>query len=388
MRLWCSVDCRLHSTSLLTIGRDKLLGLRERRRATATYSTAILDTPCITLDLDRVRRNLSRWQSQCDALQIRLRSHVKTHKTLEIASMQVEGGAAGIACQTLGEAEIYAAAGFDDILLASNVVGGAKLSRLSRLLLDGVRLTAITDDERLLAGLSTAAEEASRGLRVMVDCDTGGGRTGVGCPEAALQLAKAISARPRLTFEGLCTHPCSVQTSHWLTQARDLLNANGLQPHRISIGGTSQFSRLEELTSLVNEYRAGNYVYLDRRSIAAGVATLDDIALTVLSTVVSRPTRARAVLDAGSKSLTNDGPPDGERGYGLILESQDSVVRHLYEEHAVVDLATDGDLHLGARVHLVPNHSCPVSNLVDHVWVTQSDEVVGRWKVAARGRSS
>jgi D-serine deaminase-like pyridoxal phosphate-dependent protein len=349
-------------------------------------SVAALATPCVTIDLDRLKRNLARWQDRCEALGLRFRPHVKTHKTVEVARMQLALGASGITCQTMGEAEIFATAGFSDIFLARQVVGADKLRRLSDLLRGGVELTALCDDEALVGGLRDAARASETELRVLVDCDTGGGRTGVSSPAEATQLARTIAAAPGLVFGGLCTHPVANDTVQWLLEARSRLERADLAPPVISAGGTSALRKLEELQSVVDEYRAGNYVYLDLRSIEARAGTLNDVALTVLTTVISRPAANRAVLDAGSKTLTHD-PLPGKRGFGLIPKPQKAVIDHLYEEHGVVEGSSAETLALGDRVNVVPNHACPISNLVDDVWITRNGLVLERWHVAARGAS-
>ena len=140
-----------------------------------------------------------------------------------------------------------------------------------------------------------------------------------------------------------------------------------------------------ELRPTVTEYRAGNYAFYDRMSIAAGAASLDDVALTVHATVVSRPARERAVLDAGSKALTSDTGPDP--GFGLVLEAPSSVIVKLAEEHAYVELAPEDELELGQRVRVVPNHACVVANLFDELTVARNGTWQARWRVAARGRS-
>jgi D-serine deaminase-like pyridoxal phosphate-dependent protein len=139
------------------------------------------------------------------------------------------------------------------------------------------------------------------------------------------------------------------------------------------------------LRPTISEYRVGTYVFFDRNCLAEGAARPDDIALTVLTTVVSRPARERAILDAGSKTLTSD--TSFEPGYGLILEAQRSRIARLSEEHGHVELADGDALELGQRVHVVPNHVCPAVNLADELWVRKDGAIVDRWPVAARGRT-
>ena len=257
-----------------------------------------LDTPVLVADLDAVERNIARMQRYCDEHGLALRPHVKTHKLPEIAQLQVDAGARGITCQKLGEAEVFVDAGFDDVLISFPLIGPAKISRL-RALTERARVcVAIDSDEGLdaVAGVD---------VDVLVECDTGGGRTGVQSPEAAAHLA-ARAERLR----GLMTYPMPPGTRAWLGRALDLIGA----VETVSVGGTPTARSAHEL-GIATELRVGTYVYGDRACIANGTAQLEDCALRVLATVVSAPTRDRVILDAGTKALTSD-PAAGARGTG------------------------------------------------------------------------
>jgi D-serine deaminase-like pyridoxal phosphate-dependent protein len=337
------------------------------------------------VDLDRLEANLARWQAEADRLGFANRPHVKTHKCVEIARRQLDGGAVGLTCQKLGEAEVMADAGFDDLLIPYNLVGDTKLARLQALL-GRTRVSVSVDDERLLDGLSGAAGGAGRELPVLVECDTGLGRVGVQSPEAAVALAGEIARRDGLGFEGFLTYPSLPGALEFLSAAVGGAEAAGLEVRSVSGGGTPTMWRCEGLRPTVTEYRVGTYAFHDRSSVAAGAAALDDVAMTVRATVVSCPTTKRAILDAGSKALSFDPGPD--RGHGLILEAPASTIVTLNEEHAYVDLAPGDSLELGQQVRVVPNHTCVVSNLFDEFLVESGAEIVGRWPIGARGRSA
>jgi len=333
-----------------------------------------LDTPVAVVDLERVDRNLGRWQAYCDRVGFANRPHIKTHKSAEIARRQVELGAVGVTCQKLGEAETMADAGLTDILLSFNIVGDLKLARLAALL-ERVAMTVTVDDEALLRGLQRAA--AGRELGVLVDCDTGFGRTGVPTPERAAELARAVERTDGLRFDGYFTYPAPPGTLEFFEAASALV-----EPRVVSVGGTPKMWEAEELRPTATEYRAGTYAFHDRATVAVGAATLDDVALTVRATVVSRPASDRAILDAGSKALTSDpGPGDG---HGTILEAPSSTIERLNEEHAYVRLAPGDRLELGQQVSVVPNHACVVSNLFDEFVLAGG----GRLRVDARGNSA
>jgi D-serine deaminase-like pyridoxal phosphate-dependent protein len=343
----------------------------------------VLDTPAAVVDLDRVQRNLERWQAYCDEFGLANRPHVKTHRSVEIARRQLELGATGLTCQKLGEAEVMADAGFDDILIPYNLVGPVKLERL-RALLARIRLTVSADHEALLPGLAGAVD-GTRELGILVDCDTGFGRTGVATPERAAALAQAIARCDGLRFVGFLTYPTPDGALAFLREAVHLAVRAGLDPAVVSAGGTPAMWESKLLRPVVTEYRVGTYAFHDRATVAAGAATLDDVALTVHATVVSRPTADRAILDAGSKTLTSD--PGPGPGHGVILEAPASSIERLSEEHANVALAPSDTLELGQVVRIVPNHACVVANLVGELVVVGEGREPTAWRVDARGRS-
>jgi len=343
-----------------------------------------IDTPAAVVDADRLERNLVRWQEHCDRHRLANRPHVKTHRCAEIAQRQLALGAVGITCQKLTEAEVMADAGCLDILVPYNIVGAAKLARLRRLL-ERVALTVSVDDEELLPGLADAAAGASRELAVLIDCDTGLGRTGVQDPAVAVELAVAVARCEGLRFAGFITYPAPEGAERFLAAAVEGALARGLEPLVVSAGGTPSMWDSGGLRPTVTEYRVGTYVFHDRSTVAAGAATLDDVALTVHATVVSRPASGRAILDAGSKALTSDRGPDDS--FGFVPEAPGSQVVKLNEEHAYVELGGGDDLRIGQRVRVIPNHACVVVNLFDELLVTRDGRVADSWRVAARGRS-
>jgi D-serine deaminase-like pyridoxal phosphate-dependent protein len=334
------------------------------------------------VDVDRLDRNLRRWQEECNRLGLANRPHIKTHKSVVIARRQLELGAVGVTCQKLGEAETMVDAGVDDVLIAFNVVGPRKLARLTQLLRRATVRVAV-DDPALLPGLAGAARAAGADLGVLVDCDTGLGRTGVTEPSRAAELAHEVSRTKRLRFDGLLTYPVFPESRSFLAEAVELTEGDVAT---VSVGGTPTMWQAEELRPLVTEYRAGVYVFGDLNTIAAGVGDLEDVALTVRGTVVSRPASDRAVLDAGTKALAADSGANG--GFGHVVEAPSSPIVKLDEEHAYVRLDGGDSLALGQTVSVVPNHACPAVNLYDELVAVQNGEVVDRWRVDARGKST
>ncbi len=348
-----------------------------------------LDTPAVLIDLDRAESNLRKAQDAADKAGIALRPHIKTHKLPFFAKKQVDLGAVGITVQKLGEAEVMADAGLTDLLLTFNIIGAAKLQRL-KALHDRVTIRVVADSPDCVTGLAQAFTNAEHRLGVFVECDTGMGRCGVQSPAAALDLARQIIAAPGLEFAGLMTYPAAGkyrEAAQWLADSRNVFSAAGVDLPAITTGGTPDIWHMDEAAIVATEYRPGTYIYMDRSQVAAGAASLDDCALTVLATVVSRPTETRAIIDAGSKALTSD--LLGLVGHGHVLEFPDAKIVGLSEEHGTLDIsACASKPKIGDLVRIIPNHCCPVTNLFDQVHLIRGDVLVETMAVAARGRVS
>ena len=343
-----------------------------------------LETPVLTADLDAIERNVSRMQAYCDEHGVALRPHIKTHKLPELARLQLEAGAVGITCQKLGEAEVMADAGIEDILLSFPLVGEAKAERLATLA-GRVKMTVVGDSAVVAEGLSAVLARHGVEADFLVECDTGLGRTGVQSPEEAAALAALVHGLEGLRFAGLMTYPSLPETGPWLRAARKAVEARGLSVGRVSGGGTPTAARTHEL-GVVDELRVGTYIYGDRACIANGSVPLDDCALRVVAMVVSRPTRERAIIDAGSKTLTSD-PAVGATGHGLLIDYPEAEVYALNEEHGYVDVSRcDRPPEIGDRVTIVPNHACTTANMHDEIVMHRGGEVVATLPTAARGK--
>lgn len=343
-----------------------------------------IDTPAILIDVNRVQANIAKAQAHADAIGVKLRPHIKTHKLPFFARRQLEAGAAGITCQKIGEAEVMADAGIVDIFLPYNILGKEKLDRLYALH-QRITISVTVDNVTSLEGLAKRFTNEGRPLKVLIECDTGMGRCGVQTSEEALELARQIEQSKGLKFGGLMTYPAAgkaEQTEQWLLTARNLLAENGIQCETISSGGTPDMWR-SPTQSVVTEYRPGTYIYFDRYQVAKGAATLDDCALTVLSTIVSHPTADRAIIDAGSKSLSSD--TLGLADFGELAGKPEARLTGLSEEHGTLkgDLA---GLKIGDKVRVIPDHVCVVSNLFDEVHLISGDDVIDILPVAARGK--
>ena len=366
-----------------------------------------LRTPCVLVDWRRLERNIDRMQAAADAGGLRLRPHAKTHKSPEVARLQLARGAKGICCAKLGEAEVFADAGFEDIRLPYPL----HPSNADRViaLLDRTHLSFIVDNIEVARGWSAAMTAAGREVDVLVKVDVGLHRCGID-PDAsgAAEMVAQVGRLPGLRFRGLLSHAghaysassddetrrIAAAEAATLTGLASQVGALGVRCEEISVGATPTARHSATLAGLT-EMRPGNYAYYDRMQVALGSATWDDCALTVLARVVSRPAADRVILDSGSKTLTNDvvRGPGKTPGYGVVLEALDRfspnrqlVIERLSEEHAKVTVAGGCALAPGDLVRIIPNHSCPVSNLVDRAWKVDGLNVTGEVEIAARGR--
>src|SRR5579864_3790219 len=333
---------------------------------------AELDTPVAVVDLDRLEANIQRLQRYLDEHHIANRPHIKTHKIPAIAQMQLQAGAVGITCQKLGEAEVMADSGISDIFVPYNIIGGKKLERLAELA-KRTQISVTVDSEFTANGLSEIATKASIELSVLVEFDTGAQRCGVQTPAQAADLAVYIARLPHLTFGGLMTYPANEHTDAFVREVKGTLAGHGITVERVSVGGTAGMWQAHTHPE-ITEYRAGMYIYGDRYTLKSGAISLDDCALKVISTVISRPTAERGILDGGSKTFSSD--LLGLSGHGYILEYPDAEIYSLSEEHGHVDFSKCASKPvIGERVTVIPNHCCVVSNLFNQVVGVRGSEV-------------
>jgi D-serine deaminase-like pyridoxal phosphate-dependent protein len=370
---------------------------------------ADLPTPQVLVDHRRARANIDRVQAMVSAAGMRLRPHAKTHKSPAVARWQIERGAVGVCCAKLGEAEVFAAAGIDDIRLPYPVNPSNAACVVA--LMDRASISIIVDRLDVASGWSVAMRRADRELNVLIKVDVGFHRCGIDPSGDAIGFIQAVSVLPGLRLCGLLSHAghayqagsdeetCAIaqQEADTLTRLRDEAARSGIRLDEISVGATPSL-RFSVRQKGPTEQRPGNYVYFDRTQVGLGAATLDDCALTVLATVVSKHP-GRIILDCGSKTLTSDQFRGAAKsgGYGVVLEGdgdsprridESLTIERLSEEHATVGVTGTTHLEPGDRVRVLPNHSCTVSNLVDAVRLVEGELVVDTLPVAARGRIS
>lgn len=340
-----------------------------------------LDTPALTVDLDVMEANIARLQAYCDEHGLRLRPHIKTHKIPAIAHLQRRAGARGIACQKLGEAEVFAAAGFDDIMIPYNLVGPRKMERLARLMRQ-CHVIVAADSPTTVAWLERAAAEAGQPLDVIIELEGPIERAGVHTPGEAAELAEAIARSPHLRYRGVMTYPSDPEDAPRLRAFLAALTEVGHPAEIVSGGGTGAAFRSHEVPELT-EIRVGTYVFNDWATVQKGWCTVDQCAQRVICTVVSRPTRDRAIIDGGSKTFSSD----GGLPMGHIVEYPQAKIYRMNEEHGYVDLSEcPRRPEVGERVTVIGNHACAITNLHDVVYGVRNGVVETIWPVLARGK--
>lgn len=356
-----------------------------------------LETPAAVVDVGRMHANLRRAADYTREHGLAWRPHAKTHKVPALAALQVRAGAVGVTVATAREAEVMAGA-VDDLLLAYPPVSRGTVDRV--LALPGhVRLTVALDSADALRPLAAAARERGRRVGVLVEFDAGMRRVGVASPEEAVALAGLAAELDGVEYRGLMFYPGHVRTrietqdqalgelSDTVSRFVEAARAAGLAPHVVSGGSTPTFWRSHEIGD-ATEVRPGTNIFNDRTTFAVGACGWDEVAYTVLATVVSTSVPGQAVVDAGAKAIARDPLPIDEPGLGALLDRPDVLVRSVSEEHGVLDLSqTDWKPRVGDRVRIVPNHVCVSVNLHERLYGVRGDEIVEVWEVAGRGRS-
>ncbi|MCE5239601.1 alanine racemase [bacterium] len=358
---------------------------------------AAVDTPALIVDADILTRNILSLQRASEAAGLEVRPHIKAHKTPQIAQMQVRAGAVGVTAAKIGEAEVMADAGIEDIFIANILIGAAKMRRLVALARRVPKLSVAVDSVEGARQLSEAFGAAGMALDVMIEIDAGAGRCGV-LPERAVAFAGEITALPALNIVGLMAYAarsyscrteqerrayCAEEGAGLAAIAEELRQA-GFDIERISGGSTPTAGRYPAHCGLT-EIRSGTYCLNDHNQMDLGTCAVGDVAATVLATVVSHPAPDRFIIDAGTKSLDQQVSQLTE-GYGVLLDPPGARVVKINDEHGYLDRAA-GDLHIGDKVRIIPPRICTCLNLYDEMVIVQDGIVRDVWRIAARGKN-
>jgi D-serine deaminase-like pyridoxal phosphate-dependent protein len=357
-----------------------------------------LDTPCLMVDLDRMERNIREWQAAVSAHGVQLRPHVKTHKVPEIACMQLAAGAGGITVAKVAEAEVFAAGGAQDIFIAYPVIGAQKWQRIAQLARQ-CTMTVGVDSEVGVRGLSEAAAVAGVQIRVRVEIDSGLNRAGVQ-PDQAAALCRLIISLPGLQLDGIFGFRSVMFGAAGGRSAAELgreegelyvawanqLRAQGIPIQQVSVGSTPT-AKYAAAVPGVTEVRPGTYIFGDYMMAELGAVRYEDVALSILCTVVSRPTADKATVDGGSKTFCGDSVPAryNLKGYARAV-NMEAYVESMSEEHGVVRLGAGANPQIGERIAFYPIHVCTTVNLSDELVGVRNGKVERVWPILARGK--
>jgi len=347
-----------------------------------------IPTPALVVDIEALMGNIETMSNYLATVKMKIRPHAKTHKTPAIAHLQMQAGAIGQCCQTIGEAEVMAYAGINDILVSSECVGESTIRRAVNLARHA-KIMVIVDDLSNVRELSAAAKQYGSNLDILVDLDVGQHRCGVRSLEQLVELAKTVDLSPGLTLRGVFGYAGHIQfiadceertkqnqeANALLVQGAKAVAGAGLNVEIVSGSGTGSYDMAAEFPDLT-EIQAGSYIFMDGTYQKLGLPFAQS--LTVLAQVVSRPSADMAIFDVGMKGIST------ERFFPAVQGHEGALtVQHLSEEHATAQLHS-GDLRLGDKLHFVPSHCCTTVNLYDYMYVTRKGIIEAVWPIAAR----
>ena len=361
---------------------------------------ADIQTPCLILDLDALERNIRKMGDYAKAHGMRHRSHGKMHKSVDVQKLQQElGGAAGVCCQKVSEAEVFARGGIKDILVSNQVRDPAKIDRLAKLPKYGARIIVCVDDVANVADLSAGAQRHGTQLEVFVEIDCGAGRCGVTTAPAVVEIAKAVDAAPNLKFTGIQAYQGVMQHMESFIDRKAKLDAAiaqvkeavaaleeaGLSPELVSGGGTGSYY-FESNSGVYNELQCGSYAFMDAdygRIKDEGGHRIDkgewENALFILTSVMSHAKADKAICDAGLKAQSVDS------GLPFIYGRDDVEYVKCSDEHGVI-ADPQGVLKVNEKLRLVPGHCDPTCNVHDWYVGVRNGKVETVWPVSARGK--
>jgi 3-hydroxy-D-aspartate aldolase len=362
---------------------------------------ADIQTPCLVLDLDALERNIVKMGDYAKAHGMRHRVHGKMHKSVDVAKLQERlGGAVGVCCQKVSEAEVFARGGIRDVLVSNQVRDPMKIDRLARLPKLGARTIVCVDMPDNVADLSAAAVKHGTTIECLVEIDCGAGRCGVKTTPEVVALAKAIHAAPGLRFAGIQAYQGAMQHMDsyadrkakidvavaMVKDAVDTLKAEGLECDIVGGGGTGSYY-FESASGVYNELQCGSYAFMDAdygRILDKDGKRIDqgewENALFILTSVMSHAKADKAIVDAGLKAQSVDS------GLPVIFGRTDVKYIKCSDEHGLVE-DPSGVLKVNEKLRLVPGHCDPTCNVHDWYVGVRGGKVEVVWPVSARGKA-
>jgi D-serine deaminase-like pyridoxal phosphate-dependent protein len=358
-----------------------------------------MPTPALVIDGVQVRQNIRRMADYTARHGLKLRPHIKTHKSTRLARMQLDAGAVGLTVAKVGEAEVMAETG-TDLLVAYPTVDPSRCRRIAELA-RGHSVRVALDSAFAIDATADAARRAGSTIGILIEIECGFGRTGVASPEESVELARRATEREGLRLDGLLCFPGQIreagdaqapalaELAAQLEETIAFWSRCGLNA-AIVAGGTTPTAYQSHRVKALTEIHPGTYVFNDLNTVRSGNCGWDECAAGIVCTVVSTAVKDRIVIDGGTKTFTSDlCVVARDSGHGLIVGYPEAKIIRLSEEHGVVDVSRcNRRPGIGERVMVIPNHVCPCVNLQADFWWFEPGQAPERWPVSARGRLS
>ncbi|RDU38110.1 D-TA family PLP-dependent enzyme [Neobacillus piezotolerans] len=361
-----------------------------------------LDTPALLIDKEIMMDNLHSMQNYANQYNVQLRPHTKTHKMPKLARLQEELGSAGITVAKVGEAEVMANNGLKNIFIANEIVGKSKVERI-RKLAETIDISFGIDNTYQVNQIEEVFEGAEKRAQVLVEIEVGEQRSGIIEENDFRTLLEAVKACKNVEFIGVFSHDGHSYKAQNIDECKELYLESvnrtlhfaklaeemGLKPKVVSIGSTPPFMLNFEIPNGVTEIRPGTYIFMDS-SQANVIGTYDRCAATVLTTIISKPTKERVITDVGAKGITAQTRSIGHtatKGLGRIKEFDDVHIHGVFDEHAIIyNESFSNQVTIGDKVRIIPNHICPVCNLYEKAYLISEGEVVEEIAVDCRAK--
>ena len=361
-----------------------------------------IDTPALLIDKDIMENNIKFMQDKANNWKIALRPHTKTHKMPELAKLQMEAGAVGITVAKVGEAEIVCDNGIKDIFIANEIIGESKIQRI-RTLSEKINISFGLDSVFAVKQINKVFEGSPSKANILIEIETGENRSGVVEKETFLDILEALKFAPNIHLKGVFSHEghsysqanieecqrifieCQKRTLEFAKLAKE----KGFKCEVVSIGSTPSVMHGVEILKGITEIRPGTYILMD---VAQGNAinTYQKCAASILTTIISKPTRERIIGDAGAKAMTAQTRPKGicrTEGKGYIKGSDGVYVDNVYDEHTIIyNKKLHDQLEIGDKIEIIPNHICPVCNLYDEAYLVSNGELIKSIPILCRGK--
>lgn len=361
-----------------------------------------LETPALLIDREIMMDNIKFMQNYANKYKVNLRPHTKTHKMPKLASLQEEAGAKGIAVAKVGEAEVMAKNGLNDIFIANEIVGESKLTRI-RVLSKNISISFGIDSIEQTEMIEKVFEGADQKAQVLIEIEVGENRSGIIEEADFIDLVNYIKTCKNVHLKGIFSHDGHSYKAENVDDCKKLYIESQKRTLRfaqiadeleysletVSIGSTPSLMHDFGVLDGITELRPGTYIFMDAAQGNA-IGTYDRCAATVLTTIISRPTVERVITDVGAKGITAQRRNKGictTNGLGYIKGYNDVYIHDVFDEHAIIyNEKFRNEVHVGDKVEIIPNHICPVCNLYDKAYLISDGEVVEEIPIECRGK--